>query len=76
MRPVQVVVVLILAELSMPLVDDHRAVEEFAADGAEEALGNRRWPAALAPASGDELAVPAQSCCRCDEQPETSGREE
>jgi hypothetical protein len=43
---VRVVVVLIFAEhcCGVPLVDDQGAVEEFAADGADEAFGDRVGP--------------------------------
>ena len=34
------------------LVDDQDAVDDFAAEGADEAFGDRIWPEALAPACG------------------------
>ena len=67
MRPVQVVVVP-TAELSMPLVDDHRAVEEIAADGAEEgwaiAVGPRHSPRRLATARGASVVAGVTSSPR------------
>jgi hypothetical protein len=46
MRPVIVVVVLVLTKhgCSMPLVDDQDAVEQFAAEAADEAFGDRVGP--------------------------------
>ena len=43
-----VVVVLVRAEHrdGMPLIDDQGAVEEFAADAADENVRRSRWPAA------------------------------
>ena len=49
-----VVVVLVLAEHGggVPRVDDQGAVEEFAADAADETFGGgSRWPVAPAPVS-------------------------
>jgi hypothetical protein len=45
-----VVVVLVLVEHGggVPLVDDQDAVEELAADAADEAFGRSCWPAAPA----------------------------
>jgi hypothetical protein len=46
MRPVIVVVVLVLTKhgCSMPLVDDQDAVEQFAAEAADEAFGDWTVP--------------------------------
>jgi hypothetical protein len=46
MWPMAVVVVLVLAEDGggVPLVGDEDSVEEFAADGADEAFGDRVGP--------------------------------
>jgi hypothetical protein len=46
MWPMAVVVVLVLAEDGggVPLVDDEDSVEELAADGADEAFGDRVGP--------------------------------
>jgi len=49
LRPVGVVVALVLAKHScrVPLVDDQEAVEEFAADAADETFGDRVGPRGL-----------------------------
>ena len=46
MRPVAVVMLFVLAQhrCRVPLVGDEDAVEEFATDGADEALGDRVGP--------------------------------
>jgi hypothetical protein len=53
MRSVIVVVALEVAQhgCSVPSVDDQKTVEQFVADGADEAFGDRVRPVARAPVS-------------------------
>ena len=55
-RPVVVVMLFVLAQhrCGVPLVDDQHAVEEFAANGADKALGDRVGPWRLLPAVRDD----------------------